>query len=46
MTISPQFGQGNFVASAPGAIILLHEVHMGMVTLKLSLKLYTSDGTA
>jgi len=30
--ISPQFGHVNFVASAPGAIILWHEVHSGTVT--------------
>jgi hypothetical protein len=28
--ISPQFGQGNFVASCPGEIILLQLVHVGM----------------
>jgi hypothetical protein len=28
--ISPQFGQGNFVASCPGAIILLQLVHVGI----------------
>jgi hypothetical protein len=32
ITISPQLGHGNFVASAPGAIILWHEVHTGTVT--------------
>lgn len=29
--ISPQLGQGNFVASVPGAIILWHEVQVGTV---------------
>jgi hypothetical protein len=42
ITISPQFGQGNFVASVPGAIILWHDVHVGMavvVAVVLSLML-------
>jgi hypothetical protein len=29
--ISPQFGQGNFVASVSGGIVLWHDVHVGMV---------------
>jgi len=33
--ISPQFGHGNFVGSVPGAIILWHDVHTGMVTVTL-----------
>jgi hypothetical protein len=46
MVISPQLGQANFVASAPGVIILLQEVHMGTVTLACSLNLSTSDEDA
>ena len=37
MTISPQLGHGNFVASVPGGIIRLHEVHMGTATFSFSL---------
>jgi hypothetical protein len=33
--ISPQFGHENFVGSVPGAIILWHDVHNGMVTVTL-----------
>jgi len=33
MVISPQLGQGNFVASIPGGMIRLHDVQAGMVTL-------------
>jgi len=29
--ISPQFGQGNFVASVSGGIVLWHDVHVGIV---------------
>jgi hypothetical protein len=46
MTISPQLGHWNLVASAPGAIILLHDVHMGIVTVLFSLIDCTSDETA
>jgi hypothetical protein len=28
--ISPQFGHGNFVGSVPGAMILWHDVQIGM----------------
>jgi len=42
MTISPHSGQENLDASVPGAIILLHDVHMGMDMLPLSLNIYTS----
>jgi uncharacterized protein YigE (DUF2233 family) len=31
--ISPQFGHGNFVASSPGGIMWLHDMHVGMVTM-------------
>jgi len=30
--ISPQFGHGNFVASSPGGIMWLHDMHVGMTT--------------
>jgi len=33
--ISPQFGQGNFVGSVPGDIILWHDVHIGIATVTL-----------
>jgi hypothetical protein len=46
MVISPQLGHGNLVASAPGPIILLHDVHMGIETLLASLISYTSNETA
>jgi len=39
--ISPQFGQGNFVASAPGAMILWHDVHTGTVTVAVGFSLMT-----
>jgi len=39
MTISPQFGHGNLVASVPGAIIRWQELHVGMAMLVLSLTL-------
>jgi len=32
MTISPQLGHENFVASVPGAMIRWHDVHVGMLT--------------
>jgi len=46
MVISPQLGHGNFVASAPGLIILLHDVHMGIATALPSLINRTSNETA
>lgn len=33
--ISPQLGHGNFVGSVPGAMILWHDVHIGMATVTL-----------
>jgi len=39
MTISPQLGHGNLVASAPGAIILWHDVHIGTVTVTVDFSL-------
>jgi hypothetical protein len=46
IVISPQLGHGNLVASAPGPIILLHDVHMGIETVLPSLISYTSNETA
>jgi hypothetical protein len=46
MIISPQLGHWNLVAFAPGAIILLHDVHIGIVTVLPSLIDRTSDETA
>jgi hypothetical protein len=37
MIICPQFGHGNFVASVPGGIILLHDVQVGMFIFLVSL---------
>lgn len=39
MIISPQFGHGNFVASVVGAMILWHDVHVGMVVVVCSVTL-------
>jgi len=36
MIISPQLGHENFVASVPGAIVLWHDVHVGIVTVRLN----------
>jgi len=36
MVISPQLGQENFVASVPGAIVLWHDVHVGIVIVRLN----------
>jgi hypothetical protein len=33
--ISPQFGHENFVGSVPGAMILWHDVQIGMATVTL-----------
>jgi len=46
MIISPQLGQGNFVASVPGAIIRWHEVHVGtlIVVVVLSVTLTPQRG--
>jgi len=41
MIICPQFGHGNFVASVPGGIILLHDVHVGMLTFLVPLNILT-----
>jgi hypothetical protein len=38
MSISPQDGHGNFVASSFGGIVRLHDVHVGIATLTFSLK--------
>jgi hypothetical protein len=46
IVISPQLGHGNLVASAPGLIILLHDVHMGIKTVLPSLINCTSNETA
>jgi len=46
MVISPQLGHRNLVASNLGVIILLHEVHVGMIAVALSLNIYTSDEIA
>ena len=46
MVIPPQFGHGNLVASVPGGIILLHDVHIGMGVFLPSLTVQTSDETA
>jgi len=45
MVISPQLGHGNLVASAPGLIILLQDVHMGIETVLASLTGCTSNET-
>lgn len=37
MSISPQLGQFDFVASSPGGIVRLHDMHLGITTLALSL---------
>jgi hypothetical protein len=37
MTISPQLGHGNFVASSLGGIVRLHDVHVGITMLTFSL---------
>jgi len=42
MIISPQFGHGNFVASVVGAMILWHDVHVGMVVVVCSVTVVSS----
>jgi hypothetical protein len=42
MIISPQFGHGNFVASVVGAMILWHDVHVGMVVVVCSVTVDSS----
>jgi len=42
MVISPQFGHGNFVASVVGAMILWHDVHVGMVVVVCSVTVDSS----
>jgi len=42
MTISPQFGHENLVASVPGDMIRWHEVHVGMATVVVVLSLITA----
>jgi hypothetical protein len=37
MSISPQLGQLNFVASSPGGIVRLHDMHLGITMVILSL---------
>lgn len=37
MTISPQFGQLVFVASSPGGIVRLHDMHLGITMFTFSL---------
>ena len=42
MIISPQFGHGNFVASVVGAMILWHDVHVGIVVVVCSVTVVSS----
>ena len=42
MIISPQLGHGNFVASVVGAMILWHDVHVGMVVVVCSVTVVSS----
>ena len=42
MIISPQLGHGNFVASVVGAMILWHDVHVGMVVVVCSVTVDSS----
>ena len=44
MIISPQFGHGNFVASVVGAMILWHDVHVGIVVVVCSVTVVSSWG--
>ena len=44
MIISPQFGHGNFVASVVGAMILWHDVHVGIVVVVCSVTIVSSWG--
>jgi hypothetical protein len=37
MSISPQLGQLDFVASSPGGIVRLHDKHLGIMMFILSL---------
>lgn len=37
MSISPQFGQLVFVASSPGGMVLLHDMHLGITMFSFSL---------
>ena len=42
MIISPQSGQRNFVASVAGAMILWHDVHVGMAVVVCSVTVVSS----